>query len=380
MNKQLRLSRLGAFELLEERALLAHAAPPGMFRDESVGREFDGWELRGEAHAEMHTRDIAAPASGNFASHGRSRGPQGGYFDGNSAIALQPVAAAPPVFFVTAPVIIFVTLPPPVVSSTFSEPLTSTSRTPEPTTHFASLRSPTSNPSASSTSPSATSSTASRGTASTGQSLGSLSAIPALSLTPTAKADNAGDDEAAPLKNVDDESQDVQERPSQTIETPSPTQEIAIRVAADDDSAELIELDPEELLKRSKRKAARTASSPVTIDPTSARVNETAINRLPRIEQQPAERWLTPAEVDEACALVSDDLIELQAVDQLTTQRVRSESIPFTAIAPDLEARLGFHQAEFFAVENAAVDPIAAPQAPAAAQLQAAALPVRTAQ
>jgi hypothetical protein len=384
MKTKQRPLRLGSFELLESRALLAHAGlPQGMtFEMHEDRRSVD---FNRGPRMEMHAR---SSESRDATSFGSARGPRDSGMRSDFSPPLRSTSDsfvssgyssatdydnAPPVIFIpSVPVLIIITLPSPVPASTqFSEPLTSSVRNTSPQ----SPRVPSfSNPPSSNLQSAAT---PTRTTSTSDVSLNSLSvfsdtALKRVTSSDSQAADNT--DSAAQATQVHD-LPTREEQQSQQLIRQATANETALQTIEADEETNLIELDAAELLKRTKRKSARAATTNLETSPS----RESALHferRLPRAaELQSTETWLTPGHVEEAVTPINDDLIELLAAEQVNINPSHAiPSTPFTAVTNlQLEANLGFHQAA--ELTDAAIPVEAQP-----ADVAAAALPAREAQ
>ncbi len=382
--------RLGSFELLESRELLAQAGlAQGMSFDMHADQQFTDFH-RGP-RMELHSRSIEAREGASFGGtrgtrddggfrgdfNSRSRGfsdsVSSGAYNSHTIFESTPTIVIIP----TAPVLIIVTLPPPISTPQSSNALTSAVRDNPPQSQRASSFN---NPPASNLQ-SSSAATANRSASSSASSVNSLSVFSDLSLkriTGTDSQDATSTETTAQASQDDDQPVRDDQEAQQSIRPETPA--AVLQTAEADEDAELIEIDPEELLKRSKRKSARVAATK-NIESSPARESSYPLERssLRAPALQPAEPWLSETQLDEAIAPVNDDLIEL-----LTGEQTRANSTanvtPFASPANlQLEASHGFyHAAELTdaAIPTEAQHPFKAQPAPVAA----AALPAREAQ
>jgi hypothetical protein len=367
--------RLGSFELLESRALLAHAGlPQGMLyemHDDRQATDFNrGPRMEMQARS-MDAREVTSFGSargprGDGGSHGDFGPPNRSYNDsvvssGYSSVAIFETVPAI-VFIPSAPVLIIVTLPPPVPTTLqFSNPVTSSVRNDPPQSQRTSNNNLQTSP------------TTSRSASTSNSSLSSLSVFSdaALKRTTTDDSEETNDTESAAHATQYDEQSTRDEQESQQLARQPVANETALQTIEADEEADLIELDPAELLKRTKRKSARAVAA-ANIESSPARESVLQLERrLPRAaELQPAEIWQHESQSEEVFAPINDDLIELLAGDQVKVNPTANHSTPFTTPANlQLEANLGFHQAA--ELTDAAIPVEAQPAAVAATALPA---------
>lgn len=361
--------RLGSFEQLESRALLAYAGMPhGMMLPEANTRPDPDFD-RGP-RLEMHSRDIAAFDD---------RGPRD-MFRGEAAlpetISGPPVYQVPAaiVFVPTSPVVVIITFPvsPVVTQPSFSEPVRSAAPVSPPQSSFVnSLSSPASDRPGNFVAPVSAPTIVDR-PSSTPPSHRGLSALTglALGLVSTREADT----EETPETTTPDSSQradgkklDEESRLTARQDIPAATNP----EHQDADEKDLIELNQDDLRKRAKRKAA-----PPVVANDVRRSNLIEQSHLPLRTLDLPRVELTQIEVEVVLQPVGDDLIELLTNDHIAPEAAAgSAATPFTATALQLEASLGYHQSIEIADD---VAPSTEPQQPAA--VAAAALPAREAQ
>lgn len=361
MKKNNRTPPLGSFEQLESRALLAHAGlPQGLSYDMHYDQQPADFN-RGP-RLEMQARGLDSRGPRGEVDHRGNFNPplRGGY---GSATGYE--TAAPVVFIPVTPVLIIITLPSfAPASPQFSEPLTSAVRnTPPQSQRVSSFNNPPSSNLQSTSTPSRASSTSDL-------SLNSLSVLSDTALKRSTSTDlpEADDAETAAQAAQDDDQPTREEQESQQLIRQSVTNETALQSIEADEDADLIELDPAELLKRTKRKSARAATG--NLESSPARKSTIDLERrLPHA----AENWLTPSQIEEALAPVNDDLIELLTADHVhPSSTIRSTAFAASA-SLQLEATVGFHQT--MELTDATIPVEAQP-----ATVAAAALPAREAQ
>lgn len=361
MKKNNRTPRLGSFELLESRALLAHAGlPRGILAE--MHEDSSPVDFSRGPRVEIHARNIDARDAASFSSPRGQRGDS----DGRFAPGNEP--QLPVVFLPSAPVLIII-LPVAIPAAPqFSEPPTSSVRSTPPQTQRVSFANPpTINL------PSAAAST--RASNMSELSLNSLSIFSDVATKLAASSDlpSADDSEVGAQAAQDDDQPTRVEQQSQQLLRQASANESALQTSESDEEAELIELDPVELLKRTKRRGAAAKS----VEAAPAREADIPLERrLPRMaEMQPAERWLTPANVEQLVTPINDDLIELLAAEQSAASPAPAvAATPFVASTTlQLDANVGFHKATD--MTDAALPVEAQP-----ADVAAAALPAREAQ
>ena len=376
MKKQKRKTlRVGSFEQLESRALLAYAALPQMMRDMD--------DDRGAADFSRGPQMQMRREFDSFGERGGARESFRGEYSPReqSGVAFQAPAYQSTVAVVIVPIFV-ITMPTSQITSqpSFSEPpnysapanSALSNNTPErgPESSFvSSLSSPASNSTSGISVPAPPPTFIDRSPSTLTPQRTSLSVLSnmALGLTSPQTADaDENTDTTAPAssnqredrKQLDEESQ-LTTRQSTSADAPQTQQS---------DNDELIELNSDDLRQRAKRKTARTNES--RNDAPKIRELATHVDRLSLRQELP--RMEPAATVEPVVEPISDDLIELLTNDQVEqSNNIGHPATPFAAAEHlHLEANLGYFQA----IES----PSAEPELPAA--VAAAALPVRAAQ
>ncbi|WP_254513029.1 hypothetical protein [Anatilimnocola floriformis] len=390
MNKQPRKThRLGSFEQLESRALLASAGmPQGMMHETEYDRASDlSRDFSRGPRMEMSSRDFAV---------NNDRGPRNDFRgeaqfpQQNSSAGYDAIDYSSSNYQVTATVTIFVvTVPPaPAVSQpTYFEPLVhapqaqssfaqSSVQSP-PTSFVSALASPSSdldNRIVAPPAPPPTANVVNRAPSSFNAERNSLSILSGLAVglvtprdTDSSESSDSETPTASPTKEREQREEESQVLPRQTTDNATNLEQ-----RDTDEDKDLIELNSEELLKRTKRKA--TPANAANHEALRIRDIATQTDRLSlRRLELPAAEHTWSGEVAETAPLpVNDDLIELLTNDQVEqTANGEHRATPFAAAPAQLEANLGYYQA----IE---ATPSPGPEVPAA--VAAAALPAREAQ
>lgn len=351
MKNNCRPLRLGSFEQLESRALLAHAGMPnGMGHENFDQRQFTDFQrtpaMESRNFGPTSARGIFGSDFGSYDHGPRSPRDFGGDFNPPPR-TFDPPASAPTGYISSSVSLVTIYIPPPTMiviitipapSPQFSEPLTSSVKAPaQRQTQSTSFSSPPTTHLQSSSS---------RSSSNIAAPLDSLSVLSSLSLKrPATESTSDESEDASTVSDTRDDQttrddQDASPRATSADATQQPQS-----TTADVDETDLFELDPEELLKRAKRKIARTPTTP----PIESKLRESAVRDAValRVPERHAESRLMLAEVEQVIAPVDDDLIELLAADQVdATQPQTVRSQPFAAAsAVKLEANLGFYQA-----------------------------------
>lgn len=376
--------RLGSFELLESRALLAHAGlPQGMFHESFEQRQFTDFQraptMESRNFGSVSARSVGADAD-DFDGYDHSPLDFGGDFNSPARTFESPASTSSSYAGSSASFVSIYTPPPTVIvvitlttpATQLSEPLHSIVKDPPARqSQSTSFTNPPASNLQASPAPSRSSST-------TSSPLDSLSVLSSLSLKRSATestSDESDDANATTEARSDPTSDDQDGSPRAALADATQKPQPA---TTDADDSDLIELNPEDLLKRAKRRAARSEAAP-RIDTKLRESNALRDNLTLRAPEQLAEIWLAPAEVERVLAPVDDDLIELLAVDQMEVAKptaVRSQPFAAATGSIQLEANLGFYQA--VDTSEAEITPAAIPAALSAEV--ATALPARAAQ
>jgi hypothetical protein len=357
MKSRTHLLRLGSFERLESRAMLAHA---GLDHDQFRPT----YEMRSEQPAGFISFGHSAPMErGDRGPGGFERQPRGGAafqnvwspdsrgggrpFDGNlGGYDAQIIATSTITIVPVTPVIVFISIPTPlVVQSSFIAPPTSPS--PASSLRSSPLAAPPNVSSSSFLSVEAPARTSIVGRS----ALDSLSLVSSLSLRRTENDATTADETDIPHPPADNDhaSNVTSERNAKATATPAKNPEPA---ADNTDDSDLIELTAEDPLTRGKRKTVR--SSPTALLVTTVRENPVIRQRLlnDKIQLQPSEIWRQDGASEEPVTPVNDDLIELLASDAASSAAVNSSRSTFESHpATQLEATLGYFQAPELAPE-----------------------------
>lgn len=377
-------TRLGSFEQLESRALLAHGGMnfavlsfddfgPRGFSEQNSGQFFAAREFRQEP---QHLRDLEAPPRGElpsrageaWESRGQFSSPNQGYVSEPVTSVVSSVVIVVPV----TPVLVVINVPAPPVQQQFSAPISSNlignntnnsaaSGPPGNAGRSTSVVAPPSNFASSLASNSAPRSTPAGRT-----TLDSLSLVTGLSLKRTDSDTTAADETETTEASADNDNfahNSTQRENSSAI--PAKAADSAAQADDTETAADLIELTAEDPLTRGKRKAVRQA----TVQRETALVGS-ALRQRPSAQLQPnTEIWLQAAPTESDLTPVADDLIELLASDTTERTQPTAEARSFDAPATlPIEATVGYFRATEPEIERNATEH-AQPAAVAAAAL-----------
>lgn len=368
MKSRPRPLRLGSFEALESRAMLAHG---GMnfaefnfhavrFAGENQGPPRFVEQGLDQFHSVRDTRhEPSAFQAGGMGHRSEMRNQNDrGFDDGALTITVTPVIIVP-----VTQVIVFINIPaPPVSQSPSSAPPTSNGNS--SSGRLQSIVGPHGNLGnlvlSSSASP--------RTSSVTRSSLDSLSIATSLSFQRTEREQDAAEESEVTPTGSDHESAPRKSHERDSVARLPPKEAAAATPAESEDESELIELTGEDPLARSKRKVARRPTSPQA---DSSAVLNSALRSQQQLDapqlRQP-DAWLETAAAEVGFSPVADDLIELLANDssEIATPPARANSFEASAAIP-IEATVGYFRASETDVEQSS---------PESAAVAAAALPV----
>lgn len=351
MKSRPRPPRLGSFEALESRALLAHG---GMnFAEFSFHAVRFAGEYQGpprfveQGLGQFHSARDTRPEPPSFQAGGtghrgeeRNQNVGGGFESGAVAITVTPVIVAP-----VTHVIVFINIPaPPTNQPQASPPLSNNSsgNNNNGSGRSQSLVTPNGNfgnSLLSSTAP-PRSSTILR------NSLDSLSIATSLTLPRAATTSDSADESEGFPADGDNETTPPESNEQDTVARLPPKDAAAAVQADNEEESELIELTGEDPLARSKRKLARKSTSP-HVD--SSAVPNSALRSQRQLDAPPLRQhdaWLEIAAAETGFSPVADDLIELLANDSSEFVILATHANSFESkVTIPIEATVGYFRA-----------------------------------